>query len=108
MGDDVPSQVDRFFETTNEQYVEYPIRSNDEIDHYRLMWHGHENAQRGFTETADPTMDDLIGKEAPGCRDDGESIYYFNCSSGIQFAAVANLIYEAAVERGLGTTVPLD
>jgi alanine dehydrogenase len=55
------------------------------------------------------TLADLVVSRSPTRTNDAQITFFDNVpGSGIQFAAVANLIYEKAKERGLGREIPTE
>jgi alanine dehydrogenase len=55
------------------------------------------------------TLADLVAGRSPARTNDSQITFFDNVpGSGIQFAAVANLIYEKAKERGLGREIPTE
>jgi ornithine cyclodeaminase/alanine dehydrogenase len=54
------------------------------------------------------TLPDVLLGKAPGRQSDEESNYFLSNGAGVQFAAVASLVYERARERGLGRPLPDD
>lgn len=63
--------------------------------------------RREYRASSFPTIDELIVGESPGRLHGDETIFYRNRSAGLQFAAIGNLLYEEAVDRRLGTEIPL-
>jgi ornithine cyclodeaminase/alanine dehydrogenase-like protein (mu-crystallin family) len=55
-----------------------------------------------------PTLSQLISGETPGRESADETVFFYNRSAGIQFAALGNMIYEKAKENDLGTAIPLE
>lgn len=94
--------ADRRIATTNRAYRTEILGSDEERAAYE------EKADHGDQDTDFPTLGAVLAGNAPGRRDDDESIFFDNRAVGIQFAAVADLVYERAVDRGLGTAVPLE
>jgi ornithine cyclodeaminase/alanine dehydrogenase-like protein (mu-crystallin family) len=54
------------------------------------------------------TLPDVLLGKAPGRQSDEESNYFLSHGAGVQFAAVASLVYERARARGLGRPLPKD
>ncbi|MFB6096963.1 MAG: hypothetical protein ABEJ74_06210 [Haloferacaceae archaeon] len=95
--------ADRVLGTAREGYMDRVIGS--ESDRQRYQEH---RGVSGFEDHDYPTLDEVLVGDAPGRRDDDETIFYHNRSAGIQFASVGNLVYERATEAGRGTAVPLE
>ncbi len=57
----------------------------------------------------DSTLADLVAGKSPKRTNDSQITFFDNVpGSGIQFAAVANLIYEKAKEQGVGREIPTE
>ena len=55
------------------------------------------------------TLAELVAGRSPTRTNDSQITFFDNVpGSGIQFAAVANLIYEKAKEKGLGREIPTE
>ena len=55
------------------------------------------------------TLAELVAGRSPTRTTDSQITFFDNVpGSGIQFAAVANLIYEKAKEKGLGREIPTE
>ena len=94
--------ADRCIATTNRAYQSEMLGTDAERADYE------RRADHGDQDTAFPTLGAVLAGETPGRESDDETVFFDNRAVGIQFAAVANLVYEAAVDRGLGTVVPLE
>lgn len=103
MDDETFDRVDRVVATWNQPYTDYVVGDRPK-EYYREK---RGSGSRTKVPMDGPTLPDVLTGAEPPRRDDGEQIYYYNRSSGIQFAAAANLVYESTVERGLGVEVPL-
>jgi len=102
LADGVFERADRVVTTDNRPFLRYVIGSDEDDRRYT------QRSPEWFeTRDFEPIGSVLTG-DAPGRRDPEESIVFDNISSGIQFAAVGNLVYERARERGLGVEVPLE
>jgi ornithine cyclodeaminase/alanine dehydrogenase-like protein (mu-crystallin family) len=56
-----------------------------------------------------PTLADLVAGRSPSRTNDSQITFFDNVpGSGIQFAAVANLIYEKAKQQGVGREIPTE
>lgn len=93
--------ADRRIATTGEPYETRTLGDDDERDYLA------EHAGHGAEATSFPTLGDVLVGRDPGRREPGETIYFDNRAAGIQFAAVGDLVYESATERGLGVEIPL-
>lgn len=93
--------ADRCFATTNQAY-ETRMLGDDEEREYLT-----DRADHGDHDTDFPTLGDVLCGRDEGRRDDDETIYFDNRAAGIQFAAVGDLVYEAAEAEGLGVELPL-
>jgi alanine dehydrogenase len=94
-------EVDRVFATANRPYSDAYIGTKEEREAVYPMndW--------DYQENDFPRLDQLLVGNDPGRRTDDETLFYYNNSSGLQFAAVCSLIYERAKEQDLGTEIPL-
>ncbi len=52
------------------------------------------------------TLVEVLRGDAPGRESDEENNYFMNEGTGVQFAALAALAYELALERGVGEEMP--
>jgi hypothetical protein len=64
--------------------------------------------RRRYTFPAYPLLAKVISGEIPGRENDTESIFYYNSSAGLQFAAVGRLVYERAKAAKLGVPLPVE
>lgn len=101
--DDAAEAADRVLGTAREGYMNRVIGSDADQERYMS-----NRGVSGFEDHDYPTLDEVLAGEAPGRQSDSETIYYHNRSAGIQFAAVGDLVYEAASEAGLGTEIPIE
>jgi ornithine cyclodeaminase/alanine dehydrogenase-like protein (mu-crystallin family) len=90
------------------------IASTNEPYQTRLFGTAEERASleskfdHGDQETAHDTLGAVLAGEVPARQTDDEVIFFDNRAAGIQFAAVGDLVYRRASDRGLGTVLPLD
>jgi alanine dehydrogenase len=54
------------------------------------------------------SLPDVLLGNAPGRQSEEESNYFLSQGAGVQFAAVAALVYERARDRGLGRSLPAE
>jgi ornithine cyclodeaminase/alanine dehydrogenase-like protein (mu-crystallin family) len=92
--------ADRVVTIDNRPFHRHVIGGEDDDRRYK------ERQYRWFEQRDYDLLGDVLLGERPGRADDDEVILYDNISSGIQFAAVANVVYEAAKDRGLGMEIP--
>lgn len=104
IGADVVSSVDRVLGTVTEGYQHRVIGTDEE----RQTYYDHRGTGGGYRDREYTTLPKVLTTPSLRRRSRDETIYYSNRSAGVQFAAVANLVYERALEGGLGVTVPLD
>jgi alanine dehydrogenase len=95
--------ADKVLTTNKEPVLTYFVGGQERLDGEKPV----EEFHRGYHEMNYPTIDALLAGDAPGREDPSETVFYHNMSSGIQFAAIGDLVYQAALDRGLGTSVPL-
>lgn len=101
---EVLRRVDRVVINSKDGFSDYVIGSEADRnrrpmnDNYRLRYKAQDHDR----------LSDIIVGRVPARRNDRESIFYSNQSSGIQFAAVGRLLFEKAKERGLGMVIPVD
>jgi ornithine cyclodeaminase/alanine dehydrogenase-like protein (mu-crystallin family) len=93
--------VDRVVTTDNRPFQRYVIGDEEDDRRYKQR-HPEWFEQREYEPISDVLVGEGGGRQAPD-----ETIVYDNISAGIQFAAVGNLVYEQAAERGLGVEIPL-
>lgn len=98
---DAIEDADRCYATTNEAYESRLLGTQAERQALA------ERADHGDHDTAFPTLGDVLTGRDEGRQSDDETIYFDNRAVGIQFAAVGDLVYEAALEAGLGFEIPL-
>jgi ornithine cyclodeaminase/alanine dehydrogenase-like protein (mu-crystallin family) len=97
-------RVTRVIVTSKDGFIDYVIGSAADRDRRPKS-----GAYRRKYQPEDfDTLADVIAGRAPRRTDDAESIYYYNQSAGIQFAAIGRLVYESAKAEGLGMQIPLD
>ena len=99
---DAVAAADRTFGTATEGYMDKGIGSEEDLEFYRS-----QRGVSGFERHDYPTLDAVLTDPDLGRQSDDETIYYHNRSAGLQFAAVGNLVYDRAIERDLGTEIPL-
>jgi ornithine cyclodeaminase/alanine dehydrogenase-like protein (mu-crystallin family) len=97
-------RVDRVVSTSKDGFIEYAIGS--EADRKRRPQT--KGYRRRYEAEAYDTLADVIAGRAPGRANDKESIFYYNQSAGIQFAAIGRLVFENAKAQGLGMQIPLE
>ncbi len=93
--------------------VDRIVTNHNHPSHYYII--GSESDERAFhdffpgrTESTDyELLADAVSDPGAARRNEDECILYDNMHIGIQFAAVGNLVYERAKERGLGIEIPL-
>jgi alanine dehydrogenase len=70
----------------------------------------HDRLERGIVKAEDlHELGDLLNGKCRGRKDDKEITFFKNNTGmGIQFAATARKMYEKALEKGIGTELPLD
>lgn len=98
---DTYESADRIVTTDDRPFQRYVIGGAEDDQRYK-------GRNSGWFEHRDyETLGDVLTSGTPGRQDVEETILYDNISAGIQFAAVGNLVYEQAKQRGLGVKVPL-
>lgn len=102
IGPATTERADRTVASTNEPYQTRLFGTPEERTFLESQF------DHGDQETAYDTLGEVLAGAAPARRDDDEVIFFDNRAAGIQFAAVGDLVYRAAAERGLGTALPLD
>jgi len=96
--------VDRIIGNQQESYGEFVIGSQQERDRRPSG-----KSYRGRYATNDyPMLANVIAGDIVGRESDTQSIYYDNNSAGLQFAAVGRVVYEKAMEAGLGMKIPME
>lgn len=91
------------YTTTTEPFLDYVIEDDDLTkERYR-----NNRGARGFEQLEYPTLGELLTDQTLRRQNPHQAIFYHNMSSAIQFAAVGDVIYQRAVEQGLGTPIPL-
>lgn len=103
-GDDTFRHVNRVIVTTKEGFSNYIIGS--EVDRARRP--SNKGYLRRYQSENYDRLADVVAGRVSGRQNNRESIFYYNQSAGIQFAAVGRLVYEKAKERQLGITIPVD
>lgn len=104
MDDATFETVDRIFVNAREGYTDLVLGS--EADRARRPLD--DAYRRRYKKTEYPFLADVIIGKTPGRENDQQSIFYHNTSSGLQFAAIARLVYERAKEAKLGMPLPID
>lgn len=95
------TESDRVLTTTNAPYQPFTMGEIDQEEYEQ------RRGKKGFTETDYDELSDLLNDKVIGRQSDDDVVFYDNSSAGVQFAAVGDLVYQRASERGLGTEVPL-
>lgn len=103
--DEAYTEADHVFTTTNDPYIEYLIGTEQEYD---APDGKRRSSRRGYHQTEYPTLGEVLADETAAEVDEDDVRFYYNRSAGLQFAAVGHIVHEAARERGLGTTIPLE
>lgn len=93
--------ADRRYTTSNQPYETRVLGSEDERAYLRSRA-GHGAQDTDFATLGATLCGDVDGRASPE-----ETIYFDNRAMGIQFAAVGDLAYRRARERGLGFEIPL-
>lgn len=101
LSDDTYEAADRIVTTDNRPFQRYVIGGEEDDQRYTQR-HPEWFEQRDYE-----TLGDVLTGEGAERRAKEETIIYDNISAGIQFAAVGNLVYERAKERGIGVEIPL-
>jgi ornithine cyclodeaminase/alanine dehydrogenase-like protein (mu-crystallin family) len=101
LSDETYEAADRVVTTDNRPFQRYVIGDEEDDERYKQR-HPEWFEQRDYE-----TLGDVLTGEGAGRQVADETIVYDNISAGIQFAAVGNLVYERAEERGLGVEIPL-
>ena len=94
------TMFDQIVGTTREAYLaseDYVVGQKNLLDKHKQL-HG----KRGFEMKEYATLSDIIQDPSKGRGGDEESIYCNNRSTGIQFAAICDLVHSRSVEEGLG------
>lgn len=100
-------EVDAVFTTTNRGATTHVVGSPDLLEAAQPA-SGRRGDVWGANEDLDlPTLPELLVGDVEPPDPTEASVLYLNRSNGIQFPAIADLIYEAARERDLGTELPL-
>ena len=94
--------VDKVFSTTNKNHSVKMVGGGVEEEYQA------KRGKRGFVGTNYTTLSEIVSKKGIGRENKTETIYYNNRSSGIQFAAVGNLVFECAREQKLGNEIPIE
>jgi len=97
-------RVDRVIATSKDGFIDYVIGS--EADRNRRP--KNKAYRRRYEAEAFDTLADVIAGRAPARTSDTESIFYYNQSAGIQFAAIGRLVFEKAKSQGLGIPIPME
>tara|TARA_B100001123_G_scaffold433081_1_gene557105 strand:- start:803 stop:1420 length:618 start_codon:yes stop_codon:yes gene_type:complete len=100
------SMFDKIIGTTREAY----LASEDYVVGQKNLLEKHKNlhGKRGFEMKDYDTLSEIIQDPSKGRNGEGESIYCNNRSTGIQFAAICDLVHRRSVEEGLGIGIPSD
>ena len=96
--------VDKIFGNDPERHTELIVGSPEQ----RAKRPSNKEYRRRYNFPAYPLLAKVITGEIPGRESDTESIFYYNSSAGLQFAAVGRLVYERARAANLGMPLPID
>lgn len=116
LGAEILTKADRIVLHSNEldplNYIggqREPFRDTDFVDRLFGAKRGDGDAKRLFEQIAEgaPDLVDVVSGKVKARITDGERVVFLNpVGSGLQFAAVAKPLIEAAVKRGVGETLP--
>ena len=100
------SMFDKIIGTTREAY----LASEDYVVGQKSLLEKHKDlhGKRGFEMKDYVTLSEIIQDPSKGRNTEDESIYCNNRSTGIQFAAICDLVHRRSVEEGLGVEIPSD
>jgi alanine dehydrogenase len=104
MDDATLQTVEKIFGNDPGKHTEMVIGSPEQ----RAKRPSNKEYRRRYTFPEYPLLAKVITGEIPGRENDAESIFYYNSSSGLQFAAVGRLVYERAKAAKLGMPIPVE
>jgi ornithine cyclodeaminase/alanine dehydrogenase-like protein (mu-crystallin family) len=96
--------VDKIFGNDPEKHTELVLGSPEQ----RAKRPSNKEYRRRYNFPAYPLLAKVISGEIPGRENERESIFYYNSSAGLQFAAVGRLVYDRAKAANLGVPLPIE